>query len=297
MMDVQPFTFNELLVRSDINPTDVLIMRHRPHETKLNLIFDSIASEHPDLFNCYQSTHAPRTEAALKKAKYLASFIRHLPGSAIFIGLYEVRGFQIRTADEIMARPMHQKLVELGMSGDFTALQSGMIAEFHLKRTDWAGIWAEKMVIQWPGADRAWYQWAERNTFEITAIAESSLLSKAVPSWQEMTPTWPELQYLPRRWHAALRHWRGIYLITDTQGGRHYVGSAAGQENLLQRWMNYADTGHGGNKHLKSRQPENFRFSILQRLSPDAELREVVALENSWKERLSTRYPNGLNEN
>ena len=75
-----------------------------------------------------------------------------------------------------------------------------------------------------------------------------------------------------------------------------YVGSAYGQENLLNRWLNYAVTGHGGNKQLRSRSPENFRFSILQRVSPDMDPDQVIQLEASWKERLHTRTF-GLNDN
>lgn len=76
-----------------------------------------------------------------------------------------------------------------------------------------------------------------------------------------------------------------------------YVGSACRAENLLGRWRNYGATGHGGNKLLRRRDPKNFRFSILQRVSPEADSASVVAVENSWKERLHTREPFGLNDN
>jgi hypothetical protein len=35
----------------------------------------------------------------------------------------------------------------------------------------------------------------------------------------------------------------------------------------------------------------------LQRVSPDMEPSEVIRLESSWKERLHTRKPYGLNDN
>jgi hypothetical protein len=61
--------------------------------------------------------------------------------------------------------------------------------------------------------------------------------------------------------------------------------------------LDYKASGHGGNKLLLKRDPKNFRFSILQRLSPDAEEKEVVNIEKSWKIRLRTRAPQGLNDN
>ena len=290
-------SFNALLAQSGIDPKSVLVMRHRPWESSLNLIFDTIAAEHPDLFNCYQSTHGPKTEAALKRAKFLASFIRHQAGTALFIGLFAVRGFRPLTAAEVQARPWHRELVAMGMSGDFATNKSDLIAEFELEETDWARDWSQRLVVRWPGADRAWYQWADRNVFQIEAIAFGPLLEPPVPNWDRMCPTWAELRVLPRKWKNSLIHWRGIYLITDTSDNMRYVGSACGGENLLQRWKEYSETGHGGNKHLHRRNPEAFRFSILELVSPTASKEAVIALESNWKERLLTRWPHGLNDN
>ena len=79
--------------------------------------------------------------------------------------------------------------------------------------------------------------------------------------------------------------------------GKGYVGSAYGEENLLGRWLNYSLSGHGDNRLLRTREGKNFRFTILQRVSPDLEPRDVIKLESSWKERLHTRKPFGLNDN
>lgn len=108
---------------------------------------------------------------------------------------------------------------------------------------------------------------------------------------------WQELQTLPISWRNALSHWRGIYYIHDSASGKGYVGSAYGADNLLGRWMGYAASGHGGNRLLRGLDPAGFAFSILQRTSPDMEADAVVALESSWKERLHTRQPFGLNDN
>ncbi len=83
----------------------------------------------------------------------------------------------------------------------------------------------------------------------------------------------------------------------DAADGKGYVGSAYGESNLLGRWLNYAESGDGGNKLLKSRDPSKFQFTILQRVSPDLEPREVIAIEESWKQRLHSFTPFGLNIN
>jgi hypothetical protein len=90
VIEAPPITINALLHASGVQPKDVLLFRHRPGEPHLNRIFDRIVAERRDLFDCYQGTHGPRTETALQKAKYLASFIRHRAGTALFVGFYEL---------------------------------------------------------------------------------------------------------------------------------------------------------------------------------------------------------------
>ena len=106
-------------------------------------------------------------------------------------------------------------------------------------------------------------------------------------------PNWA----LPNKWRETLRHWRGIYYIFDHSDGKGYVGAAYGEDNILGRWERYEDLGHGGNVLLRDRSPENFSFSILERVSPDMETDDVCELETTWKDRLHTRSPLGLNDN
>ncbi len=118
-----------------------------------------------------------------------------------------------------------------------------------------------------------------------------------MPAWDRLDLGWQDLAILPLKWRQALTHWRGVYLIYDQADGKSHVGSAYGAKNLLGRWRNYAAQGHGGNRLLRDRDPSSFRFTILQRLSPDMDAQDVVNLESSWKDQLHTRAPNGLNEN
>lgn len=296
-MESEPITLNALLEASGIRPRDVLVFRHRPYEPSLNRIFDRIVSERPDLFDCYQATHAPRTEAALHKASYVASFIRHRASSALFVGLYELTNTRQLTVEECLARPAHRELMTLGMVGFKATDLRESVTEFELSRTDWHAEWRERLIVSWPPPDRAWYRWGDRNEFEVLAITEESVLTPPVPSWDQLVVGWTELALLPAAWRAALSQWRGIYLIIDQADGKQYVGSAYGSENILQRWTGYARSGHGGNKLLRTRDPSGFRFSILQRLSPDLDDASVIAIENTWKERLGSRSPAGLNEN
>lgn len=292
-----PLTLNELVRLSGIDARDVLVFRHRPAEPRLNRIFNWLVAERADLFDCYQSNHGPRTEAALARARYVAAFIRHTPGTALFVGFYEVASSRRIGVEECMNRPLHRELMSLGMTGIKATEGRDSVTEFAMPMTDWHVEWRGRLIIRWPGLERSWYRWADRNEFVIEAITAESLLVQAMPPWDELSIEWSDLSLLPSSWCAALSQWRGIYLIIDQSDGKQYVGSAYGSENILQRWRGYVRSGHGGNKLLRERNPAAFQFSILQRVSPDMPDVDVIRIEGTWKDRLRTRSPHGLNEN
>jgi hypothetical protein len=73
------------------------VLRHRPHEHKLNKVLPWLAAERPELFNAYQQTQSKQLERAMKKMTgtgYVASFIGREPGKALFIGLYIPSGMR-----------------------------------------------------------------------------------------------------------------------------------------------------------------------------------------------------------
>ena len=88
----------------------------------------------------------------------------------------------------------------------------------------------------------------------------------------------------------------GVYLITDTRNGRHYVGKADGEFNVYQRWRAYATDGHGGNVGLQGLDPSSFRFSLLRVFDPATPEHVINGAESHFKTALdSVRY--GLNRN
>jgi hypothetical protein len=294
----QRFDFSDLLVGRHIDLKSVLVFRHRPNECALRKALPWLAAEDHDTFNAYQQTQTPRVENAMLKAQYVASFIGHAPGKAVFVGLYAIDGSKPVQHDKFWKLPGYQKLRALGMR-DF-AEEGGRSTILYLKlvvRDDFYQDWKGKLIIGWPPPEIAWWRRAHQNTFPIEAILEESIFDEAMPKWDEINLRWDELAILPARWKATLSQWRGIYLIFDETDGKGYVGSAYGADNLLGRWRNYAATGHGGNRLLRKPDPHQFRFSILQLLSPTEGVEEVLRVESSWKERLHTRAPQGLNDN
>jgi hypothetical protein len=233
----------------------------------------------PEVYNGYQQAQRPKVEKAMTQAQYVASFIGHEPRRALFVGLYRVVDWKSVSFDEYWKIPANVELKSFGMTG-LTPDRSHALW-FDLEIMDFCSDWKGKLIIQWPGLERSWWRWSD----------------EAMPSWEQLDLTWNDLRVLPKKWRNALEHWRGIYLIWDAVDGKGYVGAAYGKQNLLGRWQNYSRTGHGRNAYLLGRSPESFHFTILERVSPDLEERDIINLESTWKDRLHTRHPYGLNDN
>lgn len=296
---------NDMLRSEGIDPEIVVVFRHRPVERELQKVLPWLAVERPELFNAYQQTQgSTRVENSLKRLVgngYVASFIGHEPGRALFVALYKIESSSPLTSAEFRAASVYQELNSFGGTIWFTeemANQGRATVEwFNLTATDFYSSWKGKLVVNWPPPERSWWRRAQNNDFSIHAIREESAFDAGMPEWDEINLTWEELKILPTRWKQLMSQWRGIYYIFDVSDCKGYVGSAYGESNLIGRWENYGATGHGGNKLLRNRDPVNFRFSILQRVSPDLAVSDVVRIETSWKERLHTYAPQGLNDN
>mgnify|MGYP005767047551 FL=1 len=106
-------------------------------------------------------------------------------------------------------------------------------------------------------------------------------------------------------WVAALRSQKAVYLITDKNTGKLYVGSATSDNGmLLQRWSAYVKNGHGGNKELMALVEKlgfeyvksYFQYSILENYNQKVEDKVILERESWWKETLQSRKW-GYNDN
>jgi hypothetical protein len=283
---------NDLLKRENIDPSTVLVFRHSPKEEALFKVMPWFITEKPQVFNAYQQTQTPRVEKQLSRARYAAAFFGHESDKAAFVGLYEKKGESLISADQLRRKPEHRELLKYAHD------DSGPERLwFDLVPTNIYAQWKGRLIIQWPRPALVWSRWADKNQFLVDAILHESVFSGALPHWREMVFSWSDLHEIPQRWIDVLSRWRGVYYIWDSRDRRGYVGSATGEQGLYQRWIDYAKSGHGGNKLLKLRKPKTFQFSILEWAAPDMEDGEIRERERMWKERLHTKSPDGLNDN
>lgn len=106
-----------------------------------------------------------------------------------------------------------------------------------------------------------------------------------------------------KSWKSALSNVLGIYLITDINTGKLYVGSASGEDGIWQRWVEYSKDGHGNNQELidlldqnGESYANNFQYTVLEIADTHASLDDIYEREKYWKKVLCSRK-HGYNAN
>ncbi len=168
--------------------------------------------------------------------------------------------------------------------------------------------YAGRLVIDIVFRDRARYRYAESlsDRLKIAEFKEEKLSLSDFPGYHNVDISKNELDMIIRQniptWRGALESVAGIYLISDTQNGQLYVGSATGLGGIYSRWATYAATGHGGNVLLKALLDKEetsasaFRYSIQEIADTHASHDDILKRESHWKRILLSRS-HGLNAN
>lgn len=175
----------------------------------------------------------------------------------------------------------------------------GRLRSFDLAVGDQMVDLRNRLVIGWKAPRSWWLNGATGADYPVMEISDAEPVP--FPGFDGFVLSHAELQAVMREhrytsWRTALSSVKGIYLITDTQDGRQYVGKADGEESIRQRWDAYASNGHGGNVELRRLDPSSFRFSVLRVFDPATSTRAVDAAEGHFKNALDTRC-HGLNRN
>ena len=148
---------------------------------------------------------------------------------------------------------------------------------------------------------RASYIWHKAPvTLPIIQILSERQVMAEFPGYNKVTITYQELATIINQrissWHVALANIKGIYLITDTSTGKHYVGKASGGEGIWSRWSTYSNDGHGGNIELKKLLKDkgeghliHFQYSILEIADNHASEDDILKRESYWMKTLKSR--------
>jgi hypothetical protein len=217
---------------------------------------------------------------------YIISLIK-MDGASrwLFAGVHATNGCTYHSAKRVFRYDTNELQSLAGLTGRLIIEFTRSGRQSYLKAENWAGRLLVKELMARPLEIEAF------SGFSQVLLLKSKLdiiVKQEIESWK-----------------AALSSVAGIYLITDTMTGRHYVGSAYGVGGIWARWKVYSETGHGQNKNLKellcekgATHSSNFQFCILETADTNASEEEVLARETHWKDALCSRESHGgLNAN
>ena len=145
---------------------------------------------------------------------------------------------------------------------------------------------------------------------EVYEIAPSTKLG-SFPGYHKVSLKHRDLQLIINNqepsWKQALSNVKGIYVITDVNNGKLYIGSASGNtDGIWQRWSSYANMSNltGGNREFnqilkligKDYITDNFKYSILEIFDTKTKSEIIIEREGYWKRVFETRKF-GMNSN
>lgn len=191
-------------------------------------------------------------------------------------------------------------------NGEVGAEQTEILRFFDLRPSAIFSAMADRLVIEWTADTVNWAKTGKAaSRLSVVEIADPQ--TEPFPGFESLLISYDELQAVVAddrysQWRTALSSVQGIYLISDTQTGKLYVGKADGAERFLGRWSEYARNGHGGNVALRelagadAEHARHFLFSILRVFGPSATTAQVDAAETHFKRALLSRQT-GHNRN
>ena len=221
-----------------------------------------------------------------KNCDTVISFLGTEGTNGVFQGCYQVGGFV----------PYNRAKLPEDFTPDRSMSPSTSVI-YELTRTDLLADLKDRLVIDWGKGTINWCQnrTTEKELLAIRpAVSEISFISydRVLLSYEALHKiVYNKAAY--KEWEEKLSAVAGVYLITDTKTGKHYVGSASGEQSgIWGRWSEYARTKHGGNKHLvelitaDADYCNNFQYSILEVFPIKGNKHEVLEYEQLYKKKL-----------
>ena len=279
--------FQELLAGKQINWDRVKLIRH-------NLTKEEVAGNYErGYLELYQSV---QNHTRFRDCDMVISFLGTEGTNGVFQGCYCVGG----SKPYIRAKFPEDFVPDSGMTEEKSVV-------YELVKTDLLADMKDRLVIDWGKGTINFCQngTTEKEVLEIRpSVSEISFTSydRVLLSFETLHKiVYNKAAY--KEWEEKLSAVAGVYLITDTKTGKHYVGSASGEQGgIWGRWSEYAQTKHGGNKRLKeliaadADYYNNFQYSILEVFPIKRDRHEVLEYEQLYKKKLwSIQF--GLNDN
>lgn len=128
----------------------------------------------------------------------------------------------------------------------------------------------------------------------VSEIREKRMRVADFPGYHSANLSYRMLRTVVRKnmpqWKGALSNVGGVYLVTDTDTGRLFVGSTNSGDTIWHQWVSFAINGHADIKplrrllsHEEGDYQFNFLFSILEIYDLKTGKDYIVSREAHWK--------------
>jgi GIY-YIG catalytic domain len=269
--------FNTLLRDEVVSNTHLRLVRHRDTRLPGTLRIYQLWLASDGQFELYQKI---QRRPVFGKAKLIASFVVTPLDETLFVGLYEIRG--IRKA----------------VTGTIDPVSGEDVTGYHfydLTLSDKLADYRGRLVIDWGPGKRSWVQLGTNKDKRVVEI-HRRVGEPPFPGFLDFHVKLTQLKQVPSSWRITLSAVRGIYLLTNIDTGKQYVGSAQGNAGFWGRWEEYLASGHGGNQRMQDLPRADYEVSVLEVASSSADVDALIKMECRWKEKLFSRKF-GLNAN
>lgn len=270
---------NTILQAADFNVSDIRLLRHKDNRAAKGRTPYELWRDNRQQFDLYQATQSVKDESKLR-ASYWASFVGTPSDETLFVGIYHVMN----------KRLLEQDIPKPQMDGEDEA---GSCHVYDLALEPRLDDLIGKLVIDWGLGYIARIQRADNQNKRIIEL-RTEFKEPEFPGFLNFIEPLSRMGKLPKDWITALQSSKGIYLLTCPKTKEQYVGSATGDGGFWSRWQEYAQTGHGGNVALKSRDASDYQVSVLEVVGTAATQKDIIKMEELWKLKLRSREM-GLN--
>jgi len=286
---------NDIVRLSGLRPEDCTVMLHIPGKGRFRRQLAAVFPQRRAPFETCRGVHAgPATATARGYAHALLSFIGQEFDVCVFAGACAVRGHEVTSTEWATASPEIRALRtlrdEYGLDHDIGVSAT----HFEPARIEALEDFVGRLAIA-PRPARAYVRLAENLDADVVEISAENRFDPPPLPWRSWCLSGPELRALGPLQEVRLRDWRGICPVRNVSDGALHVGGAFGTDTLPECWQTHAAKDRGIKVNLSTRDPGNFRFPTLERVSPDMPAEDGTALEMTWIDRSHTRRP-GLNE-
>jgi hypothetical protein len=272
-----PFTFNQLLIEAGLDPKHVRLLRHQTPLADKRSLLDVWRRERV-LFEDYQSLQFTAKRASFARP-YWVAFFGTWDGRTLFAGIYQVG--EPTALTETVEVLLTKTVDPPDIVDRYPTALSGYLAEY-----------SERLYVEWGGGSSGKRSWSQRAEAQNKVVTELHIgaAEEPFPGYMDFAAPLSAISEAPPTWVQRLSEAKAVYLLACPRTGELYVGSASGAGGFWSRWQDYRRTGHGGNAALISREPTDWRVSILQVAGSTDTLDDVLRAEQLWKAKLQTGH-------